>query len=117
MWFTAIASVINGYISTSKHIKQKEAWFRLGMSIFGTSFVSFSFTFGTVAGGALANDVPPLIALAMGVASGAAASAVYVAVLWKRSPLTKGIPIAYPGKVEEAILTEQEQGTSYTERG
>lgn len=136
----AIATLINGVHRTKKEIKQKDRWFRFGMSIFGTAFIAFSSTAGGVItaamtgwepvveiaadateaqaiGIALAQLAYPLGVLVLGVGAGLGSMAVMVWILWARSPLTKGIPIVISRKTAEDVLEQQQEGSTYTGRG
>ena len=111
MFFGAIAQLITGYIGVQKEWSVKNAWFKLAMSIFGSSFVTFFFVMGTTTGGMILNGSNPWVALIGGFAAGCTTMACAVVWLWKSSELTKGIPIAYPMKLEEEVMkTLQEQG-------
>lgn len=136
----AIASLINGVHRTKKEIKQKERWFRFGMSIFGTAFVAFSSAAGgtitalltgwepsieiaadateaQAIGQALALLAYPLGVMVLSVGTGLGAMAVMVWILWVRSPLTKGIPIVISRKTAEDVLEQQQEGSTYIGRG
>ena len=110
----AISTIIVGIFGVMKKGKRRWAWFRFAMSIFGTAFVSFWGTWGVIGGGALTAGAEPIVALATGFFAGALTMATAVLALWLRSPLTKGIPILAPMKVEENLLDED--GFVYTEK-
>ncbi len=114
MFLTALSQLIVGVHGIHKNVKLKWAWFRFGSSIAGTAFISFWGTWGVVGGGALASGAEPLLALISGFFAGALTMATAVLALWKRSPLTKGIPIMAPMKVEEELL--KDEGFVYTEK-
>lgn len=110
--FSAIATVIVGWMGVNKGAKLAEDWFKQGMSLFGTALVSFFGIFGAAGLAALQAGAAPWVCLltALFVASGATAAAVLT--LWKMSPLTKGIPILAPMQVEQKVL---EGGFALTE--
>ena len=111
---TALSTIIVGIFGVLKKTEQKWAWFRFGASLFGTAFISFWGTWGAVGGGALAAGAEPLLALISGFFVGALTMATAILALWKRSALTKGIPILAPMKVEEELL--KDEGFVYTEK-
>jgi len=79
-----------------------QAWVRLGVSIAASSFVTGLGSWGIAV---LAGE-SPLRACAIA----AIAISVCVISLWTRSPLTKGIPLCRPGRIEarriEMLTTE-----------
>jgi len=108
----AIARIIVGVHSTKASIKLKDAWFKFGMSIFGSAFVSFWGTMGATGGVMVASDYDPILALVTAFFAGSFSMAGTILALWKRSSLTKGIPIMAPSIVEEKVL---EESYTYTE--
>lgn len=92
--FDAIGQFALGLIK-SGHV---QGWYRLIASVLATAFVTFWGILG--------------IALVQGsgwaVSFGTASLAMSLAVLgiWLRSPLTKGIPILYPSKIEAARIEQ-----------
>ncbi len=110
--FNAIATVIVGWMSVNKGAKLAEQWFKQGMSIFGTALVSFLGIFGAVGAGALQTGATPWVCLLTALFAASMATAAAVLALWKRSTLTRGIPILSPMQVEQKVL---ESDFAYTE--
>lgn len=110
--FGAISSVIVGWMQVNKASKLAEDWFRQGMSLFGTALVAFLGIFGTAGVAALQSGLEPLPALAYALFAASGGTAAAILALWKRSSLTKGIPILAPMSVEQKVL---EGGYVYTE--
>ena len=106
-----IDGIITGGFSVYKKHKQRKRWFQTILSIVGTAFVSFWGTLGTVGETLLANDVEPVLALITAFFVACLSMAAMVLYLWKRSPMTKEIPIAAPMAVEEKVL---EGGQTFT---
>jgi hypothetical protein len=113
MWLGAIVQLVNGLHRTKKEIQQKEGWFRLIMSIVVTSFVGFSGMMGITIW-SLYDQYGAIGSLVLGFASGLIWMAVTTVALWKRSPMTRGMSIVVPGKIEEKVL---EASVTYTEKG
>jgi len=105
---TAISNLIVGLYraqrESSQIIAQRDEWFKLSLSIFGTALVSFMGTLGATGGAALLAGIDPWMALASGFFSACLTTAAAILMLWKRSTLTRGIPILAPMKVEEQVL-------------
>jgi len=97
----AISSLITGFYGVHKKMRQRQAWFRLGMSIFATAFVSFTGTWGFTIVALNEQGVDPLMALLLGFAWGLIVMSASVVGLWLRSPLTKGMTIMVPRKIME----------------
>ena len=110
--FDAMAKVIVGWMQVNKASKLAEEWFKQGMSLFGTAIIAFLGIFGATGLAATQSGHEPWIAFmyALFTASGGTAAAILA--LWKRSTLTKGIPILSPMSVEQKVL---EGGFAYTE--
>ena len=106
----AIAELITGIYKVRQNTAQAEEWFRVGLSLFGTAFVSFWGTWG-LSIWALYPRFGLWPALVLGYADGCIVMASTVLILWKRSPLMRGIPIAAPMNVEQRAL---EQGVALT---
>ena len=108
-----IAALLLGGYKIHKGHKQRKKWFQTVMSIVGTAFISFTGTWGAVGGEMLlVEGADPWVALAGGFFSGLLAMSAMVVVLWKRNPMTKDIPIAFPMRVSEEVL---DSGHVYTE--
>lgn len=103
--------IVGGYRVWKEH-KQRKRWFQTVMSIVWTGIISFLGTFGSVGGGMLADGSDPILAAATGTFAGALSAAAMMTFLWKKSPMTKDIPLAVPMPVEEKVL---EGGQVYTE--
>lgn len=110
--FGALANLAVGIFREKKRFKQRWEWFRLIASVAVTSYVAFWGTWGAVGGGLLAEGSDPLTALFAGFFAAALAMSAAVVALWKRSALTKDIPLVSILKVDEKVL---EGGFSYTE--
>jgi len=93
--FDGLAKLIVGFV----HEGHLQAWSRLAASILATAFVSF---FGTLGTSIVAGREPMVIAI--GHAS--LFMALMVLALWLKNPLTRGIPILYPGKIEAARMEQ-----------
>lgn len=96
--FEAIGSFILGLIKAGK----VQAWTRLFVSVFGTAFVSFFGVMGATIP-CLYSQLGPAGSLTLGFAAGCLAMATSVLFLWRRSELTKKLPIVVPGGIEEAL--------------
>jgi ABC-type multidrug transport system permease subunit len=92
--FDTLGTVIVGVYRTGK----MQAWAKLAASCIATAFVSFWGTLGIT----LMSGKP--MAYAIGAAS--LSMALSFLALWVRSPLTKGIPILYPGKIAAARIEQ-----------
>src|SRR5437016_3724253 len=93
--FDGLARLVLGFV----HQGIMQAWMRLAASIAATAFVSF---FGTLGTSIVAAHEP--IGIAFGHAS--LVMALMVLALWLKNPLTRKIPILYPGKIEAARLEQ-----------
>jgi hypothetical protein len=115
-FLTALAQLVAGLYGahkvTSKLVEEADDWFKLSLSLFGTGFVCFFGSLGIVGGAAFTAattaGVHPWLAFVISLGGGFFAAclsmAVGVSYLWKRSPLTRGIPLLSPMKVEEKVL-------------
>lgn len=108
----AIAQVIVGFHGTSADVKQKDAWFRFGASLFATCFCTFWFSWGS-ATWALFKVWGLWPSLVLGFATGCITMAVVAYQFWLRSPLTKGMGIMVPS---DLAAKGQETNTTYTEK-
>lgn len=111
----AIAALITGLQvgnrAVSEAAKRADDWFKFGMSLFGTVFVTFIGVWGLTTSGLLypnggvnVSIAAAVVALIAGFAAGLVSTSAVTLYLWKRSPLTRGIPIAAPMKIEEKVL-------------
>ncbi len=88
------------------HEGHVQAWCRLAASLIATAFVTF---FGTLGVSTITNiqvGTPPLAAIILAGAHASLLMALMVLGIWLKSPLTKGIPILYPGKIEASRLEQ-----------
>ena len=110
IFLTGIAELIGqlyrAHRESGKQMEIADQWFKLGMSVFGTAFVTFFGMLGIVGGSTLAAGQPFAIAFFAGFFAACATTAAAVLNLWKRSALTRGIPILAPMKVEEKVLQD-----------
>jgi hypothetical protein len=91
-----------------------QGWCRLAASILASAFVSFFGTLGLSALAELQAGKPASVAIILALAHASIVMALMVLALWLKSPLTKGIPILYPGKIEAARLEQMaESGTVF----
>ena len=90
------------------HEGKVQAWIRLIFACSVSAFIAFFGIFGTT----LLSTQSFLVSL--GTAS--ISMSVCVLLLWIKSPLTKGIPILYPGKIDtERIKQLTDDGIVYVE--
>jgi hypothetical protein len=113
MWLGAVVQLVNGLHRTKREMQLKTAWFRLIMSIVFTAFVGFWGSFG-ISVWALYDSHGAIGAVVLGIADGAIWMAVTTLILFKRSPLTKGMSIVVPMKIEEKAL---EASFTFTDKG
>lgn len=85
-WVTGLGTFVNGLIRTHK----MNEWFKLILQLVASDLISWQFTEGA----ALAATTPQLVARGMGLMSGS----VMAVVIWRRSPLTRGLMLALPAK-------------------
>jgi len=109
----AIGNLITGFYGVHRRMRQRQAWFRLGMSIFATAFVSFTGTWGFTIVTLSEQDADPQTALVLGFAWGLIVMSASVVGLWLRSPLTKGMTIMVPRKIMEQ---EQDQDQTFVSK-
>ena len=106
--FDGVARLILGIWSEGK----LQGWIRLLASCSASAFIVFFGTFGLTV--RILASGPPVTALVMGLAAASLAMALAVLGLWIRSPLTKGLALVYPGKIEAARIQQlTEDGTVY----
>jgi hypothetical protein len=101
-----LSGVINGFFQ--RH--QIGKWARLILSCAGSAFCTQASLWGAGTLPHLASGQALLLALTFGFADLLIATSAVVWNVWRRSPLTKNIPIAAPRSVEQAeikILKEQ----------
>lgn len=104
-----VAGALVGARASSQVVKQADSWFRLTLGLSGTALVTFLGVFGGTGGAAFTaateKGLDPFACVALGVgaglftASAATAGAIYG--IWRRSELTKGIPLFAPVKVAQ----------------
>lgn len=91
-----------------------QAWFRLIASILATAFVTFFGTLGLSVVGSVQSGMPAVPAMMLAIAHSSLLMALMVLGIWLKSPLTKGIPVLYPGKIEAKRLEQlADSGTVY----
>jgi hypothetical protein len=100
--FTGIADFCLGLIREGHF----QGWMRLIASLVITAFVSFFGTFSLSTLSQVQAGVPVIVAFPLAIAHGSLMMSLMVLALWLRSPLTKGIAILYPGKLEAARLEQ-----------
>jgi cytochrome c oxidase subunit IV len=92
------------FYAARKEVAQMERAVRLGLAVWGSSFVAFWGTWGTSIWALHAQDYGTWLCLVLGFANACISMAVCVAVLWKRNDLTKDLPLAIPGKIAEKLI-------------
>jgi hypothetical protein len=106
--FGALAQLVAGAIigarASSQIVKQADEWFRLTLSLTGTGTVAFLGIFGAAGGAALAAGASLLLAIATALFTASSATAAIIYALWRKHPLTKGIPIMAPMKVAKDAM-------------
>lgn len=108
--FNAIGNFAIGLIRTGKI----QGWIKLAASCAATAFVTFFGIFGLSLTAALQSGTLAGQAIALSLGYASVAMAISVLSLWLRSPLTKGIPILYPGRIDAARLdTLEKEGTVF----
>lgn len=107
-----IVSLITGALEAralGRALTAAEDWawnfYKLMMSLFITSFVTFTATWGGVAL-AMWQSTGIWIGLGVGFASGLAATGLIDYRLWTSNPLTKGITIAVPSQVAKDAVNQ-----------
>ena len=112
----SLSSLIIGLYAANKAVNSgtalAEEWFKFGASIMGTAFVTFNGTWGAAIIAHFSTGSNIWVCLVLGFGEALLATAALVAWLWMRSPLTRGIPIAMPMKVQQEVLNG---GFSYIE--
>lgn len=81
-----------------------QAWYKLAVSCLATIFVTFFGTFGLTGLALINSQNNYTLILVISLLTACLHTALAVLVLWMKSPLTKGIPIAYFGKIEAKRL-------------
>lgn len=108
--FDGIASFFVGLI----HEGHLQAWIKLGVSCLATSFVTFFGTFGLVGLSLISSQNNYTLIFVISLLTACLHMSLAVLTLWLKSPLTKGMPIAYFGKLEsKRIETLTEQGSLF----
>ena len=88
------------------HEGHAQAWCRLIASIMATAFITFFGTIGLSVMSQMQIGTLPAAAIVLAVAHASLLMALMVLGIWLKSPLTKNIPIMYPGKIEAARLEQ-----------
>jgi len=108
-----LSSFLVGSKAINMTREELDKWFNFGMSLYGTQFTTFVGTWGGGIWTHHASGMGIWESLVMGFADALIATAAITYLLWKRSPLTKGMPLMIPS----AIATKAEKvDTTYTER-
>jgi hypothetical protein len=107
---SAIVSLATGYMEAraiGKAASVAEAWaynfYRLIMGLAITTFCTFTGMWGLTGLACYAKGLSVWIALAVGFLTSLLTTAAVIANLWQKSELTKGIPIALPTQLENAV--------------
>ena len=112
---TAVVGIVNAWLTSRKIDK----WARLLLSCGASAFC----TGGSIAGAGIIAHISagqcPGIAITLGFAEGMIASAAIVFNIWRRSPLTKGMPITVPRSLEQAeqVILQSEGMVTHENKG
>lgn len=87
-----------------KAVEMADDWFKLTLSLSGTAFITFTGTWGLAIISFYEAGVNIYTTLILGFASALIATSSITLFIWKRSSLTRGIPIAAPMKIEAEVL-------------
>lgn len=96
-WVTGVANLITGLVKAHR----LNEWVKLIIQLIASDLLSWQFTEGS----ALSATTPPMIARGLGLVAGA----VMATVIWRRSPLTRGLMLALPAKEAEVELDSNTQ--------
>lgn len=96
--FTALSHFVLGWIKEG-HV---QAWIRLGVSLLGTGLVTFVGMFG-ITGLLTFKDFGAAGSFMIALYTACIVTSTTLLFLWRRTKLTKGIPIAVPGEIEHAL--------------
>ncbi len=104
----ALSQMVIGLYTANKAVNSStrlaEEWFKFCASLIGSALVTFPGVWGAVIIADHQLGINIWIALVLGFASALISTSAVLAVLWTRSPLTRGIPICWPMAVSEEIL-------------
>ena len=109
--FGALSAFLVGAKAVNLAREELDKWFNFSMSLYGSQFVTFLGTWGASIW-ALYPKFGTWAALILAFANALMATAGITYLLWKRSPLTKGIPLMIPSALAEKA---EEVDTTYTE--
>jgi hypothetical protein len=96
--FSGLATLINGLIETRK-VNQ---WIRLLLSCGASGVVTWLFTFGSAGLAHLQAGARPSQSAICALFESCIATAAIIFFVWRRSPLTKNLPISAPAGVDVA---------------
>lgn len=109
MTLNPLGSIVVGLLAN----RQLQRWLRLLASLAGTALVTFLGIFGLTVLSAYPT-VGAAGALVLGLGTASISTSVTVLWLWRRHPLTKGIPIAVPARVEDELNKALGEGMTLT---
>jgi len=96
--FVGVAALINGLIDSHK----MGQWARLIVSTGVSGLVTFLFALGSSGLAHMASGASPGVAFSLSFFEASIASAAMIFFAWRRSPLTRKIPISAPAGLEAA---------------
>ena len=104
----SLANLIIGLYAANKVANSgtalAEQWFKFCASLIGSALVTFPAVWGTIIVADYKLGINIVACLVLGFAAAMISTSAVLAVLWLRSPLTRGIPICWPMSVSEQIL-------------
>jgi hypothetical protein len=104
----ALSQMVIGLYAANKAVGKgtelAEQWLRFCASLIGSALVTFPGVWGTVIVADYKVGMNIWVCLVLGFAAALISTSAVLAVLWTRSPLTRGIPICWPMTVSEEIL-------------
>jgi hypothetical protein len=105
---SSLANLVIGLYTANKAVNSgtalAEQWFKFVASLIGSALVTFPGVWGAVIAADYKLGINVWVALVLGFAAALISTSAVLAVLWTRSPLTRGIPICWPMSVSEEIL-------------
>ena len=105
---SSLSNLVIGLYSANKAVNAgtalAEQWFKFCASLIGSALVTFPGVWGAVIISDYKLGINIWIALVLGFAAALISTSAVLAVLWTRSPLTRGIPICWPMSVSQEIL-------------
>ena len=115
----ALGSMVVGLYTGNKAVnagtKLAEEWFKFTASLIGSALVTFPAIWGGTIAPTLVSSYNKgdnvwvvlgscVLAVTLGFAAAMISTSAVLAVLWTRSPLTRGIPICWPMSVSQEVL-------------